>query len=525
VRKQAIETLKKMKDIRAVEALVLVLKDNDPAIQQEAANALLAIGWQPKDDAQRAVLAVIMHDWDSTVSLGAVAVELLVGVLKNGDAKDRIAVAEALGKIGDRRAVEPLIATLQDRDSKVRERAAWALGQIEDPRAVEPLVALLENGEKKERVADETDGTAAAEALGHLGSAAVEPLLAILRGNHESRVRGRAMEALGQIGDPRTVGTLAAALQDHELSVSSRIDAAEVLARMGDPRGVELLVSVLQDGNQYAWVRVSIIKKLVQIKDVRSMEALEAALKDDELLVGRAAAEALGEIGDRRAIKALETALRESSYAIKQDVTRALNRLGWRPETDALRAELAILRIDWNRAISLGVVAVEPLVAVLKYENAKGVAPHVEDLQAQAGRVRAAAETLGRIGVTGMEALIAVLKDKNYRWRIRRTVAETLSQMGNVRAFGPLVTLTTDGEVAQIATGALQKLLESNASEIPLEDLQRVVTLNEVVQIVHQWDTCGGFLSREVEPSSKRIDCTQIRQLARQELIRRGLEA
>lgn len=55
----------------------------------------------------------------------------------------RVAAAETLGKVGDRRAVPPLIAALEDDDDAVRAAAAEAVGEIGDKRAVGPLKRAL----------------------------------------------------------------------------------------------------------------------------------------------------------------------------------------------------------------------------------------------------------------------------------------------------------------------------------------------------------------------------------------------
>jgi HEAT repeat protein len=49
--------------------------------------------------------------------------------------------AEALAKIGDKRAVPALIAALKDEDEQVRNQAAEALAKIGDKRAVPALKA------------------------------------------------------------------------------------------------------------------------------------------------------------------------------------------------------------------------------------------------------------------------------------------------------------------------------------------------------------------------------------------------
>src|SRR4029453_11119523 len=58
------------------------------------------------------------------------AVEPLIIWLKNQDNEVRQAAIETLGQIGDPRAVEPLIAYLEHQDDEVRQAAIKALGQI-----------------------------------------------------------------------------------------------------------------------------------------------------------------------------------------------------------------------------------------------------------------------------------------------------------------------------------------------------------------------------------------------------------
>jgi HEAT repeat protein len=113
----------------------------------------------------------------------------------------RALAAEALGKLGDRRAVEPLIAALRDSSLGLRCEAARALGELGDARAVAPLMESLES------VFGEDRGAAAA-ALGKIGEAAVEPLIALLRDARDGPItkaldiRASAAHALALAGDP-----------------------------------------------------------------------------------------------------------------------------------------------------------------------------------------------------------------------------------------------------------------------------------------------------------------------------------
>ncbi len=97
--------------------------------------------------------------------------------------------AQALGKLGDKRAVEPLIAVVGNGDAS-GAYAVEALGEIGDPRAVEPLLALLAGDDSYARC------RRAAEALGGIGDArAVEPLIAALSVVGDGRLGGRRIAA------------------------------------------------------------------------------------------------------------------------------------------------------------------------------------------------------------------------------------------------------------------------------------------------------------------------------------------
>ena len=111
-RMQAADALGQIKDVRAIEPLIAVLKDENSSGRTQA----LAAG--------------------ALVSIGTPAVDPLIAALKDKDSLVRERAADALGQIKDVRAVEPLIAALKDKDSLVRERAADALGQIKGARAV-----------------------------------------------------------------------------------------------------------------------------------------------------------------------------------------------------------------------------------------------------------------------------------------------------------------------------------------------------------------------------------------------------
>lgn len=119
VRRRAADDLGEIGDPRAIELLIVALKDADKQVVEGAAEAL--------------------------VKFGAPAIEQLINLLKDKQWEVVAKAVEILGKIGDFRAVEPLNAVLKDSGIGVRQLAAEALGKLGDNRAVEPLIFALED--------------------------------------------------------------------------------------------------------------------------------------------------------------------------------------------------------------------------------------------------------------------------------------------------------------------------------------------------------------------------------------------
>jgi HEAT repeat protein len=153
-----------MSDRRAIGPLVLALKDSTSSVRRIAAGALSRIdeNWSASSEARAAVeeLKPALYDRDPDVrhfvgqllvSLGAVepeaspepaagdmsasavekrrklAASLFLAILCDADRDLRQAAAEALGRLGERRAEPALLRTLRDPDAVVRSAAERAL--------------------------------------------------------------------------------------------------------------------------------------------------------------------------------------------------------------------------------------------------------------------------------------------------------------------------------------------------------------------------------------------------------------
>jgi HEAT repeat protein len=204
-----------------LDALVRALQQGNVRMRQAAADAL---GWMADRRSVEVLVAALGdEDWkvcaNAVVALGRLndrrAVTPLVALIAGSNPAMRLVAAGILGRLGDRRATAPLVGLLDDADILVRAAGAEALASLGDPRAANPLARALEREwEDRSRMAMMT-------ALVKLkDSRALEPLLQVLerkRGTLEQRPK--AVELLGELGDPHAIWPLAAALVDKEPQV------------------------------------------------------------------------------------------------------------------------------------------------------------------------------------------------------------------------------------------------------------------------------------------------------------------
>ena len=151
-----------------------------------------------------------------------------VGLIAADDAIRRNAALEALTK-GGRRSVPALVRALSDPDPEVVMFAAQTLGKTRDPSAIPHLAALLRHG-------DINVCQAAIESLGELRAVSMlDTLGELLKG--DSWLRFAVVHTLGEIGDPSSVRTLIALLDDEHLrdgaiAALGKIGGLEVLAEL-----------------------------------------------------------------------------------------------------------------------------------------------------------------------------------------------------------------------------------------------------------------------------------------------------
>jgi HEAT repeat protein len=124
----AADSLGKIGDERAVKPLINALKDKDSYIRLEAAGALDKMGWKSEGGKQNIYYLIAKAKWDEVSKIGKLAVLPLIQALKYGELDLRYNAADALGKIGDKRALKQLNLSLKDEEQvNVRRKIAEVL--------------------------------------------------------------------------------------------------------------------------------------------------------------------------------------------------------------------------------------------------------------------------------------------------------------------------------------------------------------------------------------------------------------
>jgi HEAT repeat protein len=326
----------------------------------------------------------------------------------------------------------------------------------------------------------------AAEELGRLGDErAVKPLIELLN-DTDQYVAAAAAIALGDIKDPQAGSYLLEKLNSR--SAELRGAAALALGRLANRNIASHLIMLLSDSEAYP--RTAAATALGRLGEETALPNLIILLdRDAEVSVRTAAAEALGHIGDRQATAALVRALRAPSNYVRTAVAAALGELGGEavapPLIEALKDPDRLVRAAV--ADALGSVkdsrAVRPLIEALgdpdpyvrtnvayalgKIGDRQAVEPLLEAANFDDPRVKnRAIDSLGAIGDSrALPLLLDILQDKD---RLVRTNAiNALAKIGDKRAVDSLLPLLADSDTGlrRASVEALGKIADTRAFE------------------------------------------------------------
>ncbi|MDP8233546.1 MAG: HEAT repeat domain-containing protein [Candidatus Saelkia tenebricola] len=381
IRERAVEALGRIGDLRGVEPLIEILKDEKCCVRISAVKALRNLGYKPLSNSEKIFYLIASQDWNEIAKIGETAIEPLINIMKDEAIRDR--AAEALGKIGSARSVEPLITLLNDKNYMVRISAAEALGKIRDERAVEPLIQIM---------------------------------------------------------------------TDENYNV--RMSAAKALSKIGDERALEYTITLLKDNKNYYNTAAEALEKFW---NKRAIEHLIVLLKDTDNFVRLEASEVLGKIGDNRVMKPLIEVLMDKDHNVRKAAVKSLRKLNYKPSNNYERLVYLIEANKWNEIIKIGEPAVELLIEFLN--------DSVINIR------KNAAEVLGKIGnIKAVEPLISILTDSNKD--VRECAAVALGKIGDERAVQPLIFMEDDRKfINSIAIAAVGKI-RRYSGEIILELLK-----------------------------------------------------
>ena len=238
--------------------------------------------------------------------------------LRSGGESERLQAANALGfaRAHAVPAVADLIAALEDDSPYVQLNACYALGAV-GAAAVDPLVAVLDSYEDLYRGYPPYGIGHAAHALGAIGAPAVAALARALRGPHD-HVRANAAYALGEMGH-RAAGALDALAEalDNSADEEVRRHLLSAVSLVGHPqkRALAVLAGALQheSNSQLRQLAIQGMTRLNGRQDA-AIPALAAALNDSDPYVAAYASEQLCRIGTPAALTAAVGHLRRQRW-------------------------------------------------------------------------------------------------------------------------------------------------------------------------------------------------------------------
>lgn len=406
VRKGAAMTLPAFHEPRVIIALGNALTDRDAGVREAACDALAVL----HDPAMLPAVKLAIAETRSPIDQAAyysllgdadpVGVEPLLALMAKAEgSNERQLILAALAKTGSPRATPAAMPAMDDPDAYNRREAIHVLGQCGGEGAGEALLQTLDDPDWDNR-------SEAAAALGTLKERnAVEPLLKLVATEPRNAA---AVQALGEIGDPRACDALLAILQNTEMDDLNAYLLSETilaLSKLHEQRAVDRMLALLQcitvdRGGEKSWEIIqSLTIALGELREERATELLAKLPFTDEVIV------ALGKIGTPRAAGVLMSHLQSGELYLDN---RLLGETLGAIRDDRQRERVLPLlrserwRVRWAGVYALGTSgqawAIPPALAALS------------DLQPE---VRAAAaEALGRLKAKGAgTALMKALND------------------------------------------------------------------------------------------------------------------
>ncbi len=336
--------------------------------------------------------------------------------------------------------------------------------------AVDPIVDRVRAGSRDGRLA-------AAALLGRVGDRRAVPALIELLSEADDDLVGAAASSLASLGDPRALDALLPLFAHRNASVRQAAiaavnsigaegTAARVRARMtdSDPRVRECAIRVaayfgfdgtaagILDalGDDSADVRRAAIEQLPVVDDPRAIARLLGALRDETPRNRAAAAHALRSADDGGAEGALITALEDADPWVRYFSAASLAVHGGRAAVEALARTAAS-----DAAPHVRIAALQTIAAL----DAEAVVPLAARYIDQPDDDLACAAVTALAGATGAAA-DDLLERAAYdpRVPVRAAAAQALARRGSVRASGILAWVARSADSPAMCNAAVEAL-------------------------------------------------------------------
>lgn len=353
VRASSARALGQLRYYEAIPALVKAMRDPHEDSQSVKLAAAQALGQMRAAEAVPLLLAelAVIDEWASPriaevlTGFGDTATDPLIQALSDeAHVNVRVWAAQILGQSNAKKAVPELLARLQDRASTVRMSAAEALGKIGDKRAANDLMDLA----RRDPVS--TVRAEAARALGRVGDETVIDSLVVLLDDPDYWTRLRAIEAIELIR-PKDTSALDRALTDPSAEVRGR--AAIALERIGVL--VERVAELASDDRRLV---ERARKTLEEMGRAGLSESLLSQLENPDFRVRARITEILAEIGAKAAVPAIAPLVRDASWPVRARAVEAIARL--HPE-DGVQLVLPALGDSEETVRSAAIVALQSM--------------------------------------------------------------------------------------------------------------------------------------------------------------------
>ncbi len=436
LRGQAALMLGLSRDVTQRSSIATLLKDTNPMVQAQAAEALGQLG---STDAHGDLLALLDGNTPPAVKVTAAGAlarlahprgkQVLHELLQDPSDSIRITAMLLLLEVGDTQAAEPLRAALKN--PSVPDKVAWSilrrLAQIGDSGAQQQLSARMAGEGLTDR------RITAAGYLAGLGDERARALLsqASQRPGPQQLV---AASLLAEVGDFSVYPLFKRVSTDSRQPSELRQLAFQGMGSCGRRHGAVLLAGLLDELSALPTLRQQAAGAILQITGGdpaqiarQSMSWAQAALSHDDWVVRQNATTVLADLDSDQAVPLLTRALSDAQREVRRSAATALGQ-------KTLRAALAALRIALNDADpEVRQAGLRAMVNILASMGSAGARATSDDTKARLQQLSEsgtaeeqiiASATLARLGDTAqLERLRGMLNSPNAI--LRRLVVET----------------------------------------------------------------------------------------------------